>query len=244
MELLPGKITPDNLKDTIVEYRFLSDTPVEVLSGLVYTELKDSFQLLPRLSSSAIWQLDPQRSIQLGAQEGIQFVNDHVKIQLGDHLLVFNSLDKYPGWKRYFNCIEGVIKNLFEKYLIKSVSRIGLRYISEYPEMSVFDVMKERPVLSLPHGRGQNITYRTEIRNEHYTIVLNVADRVAKQGAIPDESFFSLIDVDVFKVLSQPQPNVEAVLNTTEYLHKIEKEVFFGILKEDYIKTLNPEYHN
>lgn len=243
MERLPDKITPDNLKDTVVEFRFLSDTPHEVLAGLVYQEIRNSFTVLPRPAAPAIWQLDPQRSIQFGGDESVQFINDNVKIQLADRLLVFNSLDKYPGWKPYFRCVGDVMKNLFEKGLVKSISRIGLRYISEYPEMSVFEVMKERPVLSLPHGEGQNITYRTEIRKADYTIVLNVADRVTRQGPVPSESFFSLIDIDVFKAFNHPLPNVEMVLNTTDDLHKIEKQVFFGILKEDYIKTLNPEYN-
>jgi uncharacterized protein (TIGR04255 family) len=179
----------------------------------------------------------------LGGDDGVQFVNEQVTIRLADRLLVFNSLEKYPGWKAYFHCISDVLKMLFEKGLVKSISRIGLRYISEYPGMSVLEVMKERPVLSLPQGVGQNITYRTEIRNEDYTIVLNVADRVTKQGVILPESFFSLIDIDVFKEFAHPLPDVETVLSVTDHLHKIEKEVFFGILKEDYIQSLNPEYN-
>lgn len=243
MERLPDKITPDNLKDTVVEYRFLSDVPYEVLPGLVYQELKDSFSVLPRPSASAIWQLDPQRSIQFGGDEGVQFINDYVKIRLSDRVLVFNLLERYPGWTSYFDCIANVMRQLFEKGMVKSISRIGLRYISEYSGMSVLEVMKERPVLSLPQGEGQNITYRTEIRKEDYTIVLNVADRVTKQGVILHESFFSLIDIDVFKEFSHTLPDVETVLSVTDHLHKIEKEVFFGILREDYIQSLNPEYN-
>jgi len=158
-------------------------------------------------------------------------------------LLVFNSLEKYPGWKAYFQCVSEVIKVLFEKKLVNSISRIGLRYISEYPGISVFDVMKERPVLSLPQGEGQNNIYRTEIRKADYTIVLNVADRVTKQSDMLAESFFSLIDIDVFNVFAQGLYDAETVLKNTDHLHKIEKEVFFGMLKEEYIQSLNPKYN-
>lgn len=243
MARLPDKITPDNLKDTVVEYRFLSDLPYEILPGLVYQELKDSFSVLHRPNTQAIWQFDPQRSIQFGGVEGVQLFSEYVNIRIADRLLIFNLMEKYPGWTSYFRCVGDVVKNLFEKRLVKSVSRIGLRYISEYPGMSVLEVMKERPVLSLPQGEGQNITYRTEIRTEDYTIVLNVADRVAKQDVVLPESFFSLIDIDVFKVFAPPLPDTETVLCVTDQLHKIEKEVFFGLLNDDYIQTLNPEYN-
>ena len=216
--------------------------PHEVLPGVIFRELEGTFTLLPRPSAAAIWQLDPQRSIQFGGNESVQFVNESVKIQLADRSLVFNSLDIYPGWRQYSKCINDVLDNLFKKGVLKSISRIGIRYISEYPSMSIFEVMNERPVLSLPHGEGQNITYRTEVRKDDFTIVLNVADRVSRQGGVLSEAFFSLIDIDVFSAFPHPLTNPEAVLEATDNLHKIEKEVFFGILKAEYIETLNPEY--
>lgn len=241
MNLLPDKITPDHLKDTIVEYRFLSDYPSEILAGLIYQELKSfSFSIVPRPLPSHSIKLDRNHTILVGGTDNVLFANDYVKIQLQvpESILVFNSLDQYPGWESYSNCLDEIINNLFAQKLVKAISRIGIRYISEFPNMSVFDIMNYNPTLPLPLGEGQNITYKAEIRHEDYTVVLNLADRVYTS---PDH-FFSLVDIDVFNTFPQHLYDVEHVLKTTSALHTIEKQVFFGILKDEYLQTLNPEY--
>ncbi len=54
--------------------------------------------------------------------------------------------------------------------------------------------------------------------------------------------FISIIDIDVIKDFSPIESSKNVILNKIDNAHTIEKEIFFTLLKNDFLKTLNPEY--
>lgn len=242
MEQLPVKIQPDNLKDTLVEYHFQSEVPGEALAGLVYQELKDSFKIVPRASRA--WQIDPQNLFKVDTHDGLLLTDDCIKIHLKNESIIFNTVGKYPGWSKFSSCIYEVMGRLFQADFLKSIQRVGMRYISEYPEMSIFEVMKGSPVVSIPGGDGQNSTYRTEVKYEGCEVTLSIADKVpAKTNTASELTYFSLVDIIVAKLFhSQPISGIETIKTETNLVHRVEKLFFFGILTDEFIASLNPEY--
>ncbi|MEZ4960432.1 MAG: TIGR04255 family protein [Saprospiraceae bacterium] len=242
MEQLPVKIEPDNLKDTLVEYHFQSDIPVEALAGLVYQELKEDFKIVPRASRA--WQIDPQNLFKVDTHDGLLLTDDCIKIHLKSESILFNTVGKYPRWTQFSSCIYKVIEELFQAGFLKSIQRVGMRYISEYPEMSIFGVMKGSPSVLIPGGDRQNSTYRTEVNFEGCEVVLSIADKVpAKTNTSAELTYFSLIDIIVAKLFhSKPITAIENLKAETNQVHRVEKQFFFGILTDEYIASLNPEY--
>lgn len=242
MEQLPVKIEPDNLKDTLVEYHFQSDIPVEALAGVVYQELKDGFKIVPRASRA--WQIDPQNLFKVDTHEGLVLKDDRIKIHIKSESILFNTIGKYPGWTQFSNSIYEVVEKLFRAGHLKSIQRVGIRYISEYPQMSIFEVMKGSPSITIPGGDRKNSTYRTEVNYEGCEVVLSIADKVpARTGTSADLTYFSLIDIIVAKLFhSKPITAIDNLKEETNQVHRVEKQFFFGILTDEYIASLKPTY--
>ncbi len=243
MEPLPIKIQPDNLKDTLVEYHFQSDTPAEVLPGMVYQSLKDSYKLVAR--ESRAWQIAPQNFFQVESNDGMQLASDLVKIHIRQDSIIFNIANQYPRWAKFSESIFNVLEKLFDEGHFKHLTRIGLRYISEYPDMEIFEVMKTKPEVPLPGGVQRNMTFRTEVNYQGCDVVLSIASKIPSKVSPPasEPNFFSLVDVIASKLFnSNPIVNIAKMKEETNLLHQIQKEFFFGILKKDYIATLQPEY--
>ena len=51
----------------------------------------------------------------------------------------------------------------------------------------------------------------------------------------------SLFDVNVYENFTESE-SISVVINSLNKAHQIEKETFFGLLKDDFVKSLNPEY--
>ncbi len=237
---IPKKITPDNLKDTVVEYRFTSGFSHDVLPGLVYQTLRERFTPIPRPERGL---LDGTSGFRLEFREEFQLADDSIKITLqSGNVLVFNALGQYQGWTGYFDRIKWTLDKLFQSEQVKSVGRIGIRYISEFPGISIFEQMKHPPHFLFPDGAsGQNNAFKTELHSEPQIIILNLADQVARKHGGQMERF-SLVDIDVFKTYHPDLAQLSGIYAETDRLHTKEKEMFFGILKEQFIQERKPEY--
>ena len=51
-----------------------------------------------------------------------------------------------------------------------------------------------------------------------------------------------MIDVDVIKLFNDSNDTSQFYLSFINSAHTKQKEVFFSLLKDDFLKTLNPEY--
>ncbi len=241
MEKLPAKITPDNLKDAMVEFHYLSDIPQEIIAGQVYQILQDKFKIMPRQLNA--WQLGREEPLRI-EMSGLHLTDGCVKIQLSEQSILFNIIQGYPGWTEMSGCVFEVMERLLVSGCFKAVVRIGIRYISEYPGMSIFEVLQSAPALALPFGKGHNTTYRTEISYENCSVLLTLADQMEKKE-IPasDLTSFSLVDIVVFQPFrDEPVSNLKRLSETTNRLHDIEKKMFFGILNPAFIHSLQPEF--
>jgi hypothetical protein len=47
--------------------------------------------------------------------------------------------------------------------------------------------------------------------------------------------------VNVYENFTESE-SISVVINSLNKAHQIEKETFFGLLKDDFVKSLNPEY--
>lgn len=234
MKPLPKKITPERLRDTVIELRHDSDIPFEYLLGLVYDALKDILAPVNNLGSNELT-FNPFSSIIINSRKDL-FQNEVIRLQVLEGRLVFNSNGVYQGWDKFLEHIQKTLEQLASKALIKNFNRIGLRYISEFSGLQIFDHLIWKFEYTWGQSAHRNTSFRTEWIDNNDTIIVNLA-----HSALPEREMFSIMDVDVSCQLREPG-SLEDTVKTIEHLHLKEKEVFFGLMHPEFIASLNPSY--
>ena len=80
---------------------------------------------------------------------------------------------------------------------------------------------------------------RTEIKDGDFVKVLQLANSVNATGSF-SKKVGSLVDIMcAYNNQENLLDDIQRILNQA---HELEKELFFGLLKPEFLKTLNPEY--
>jgi uncharacterized protein (TIGR04255 family) len=247
---LPTRITPDSITEAVVEVQYLSSTSFEVLIGIFYQAFDKSYtytnrplqqpNMLPALPAKRGQEI----TIQLGSQSIIY--NDKVSISFMPNAFVFNCLNQYIGWHDYRPEVEKALKVLWSTGQIKQWTRVGLRYVTQYPQKELKDCIKFNFTFGFPEVQSVTTAFKSEFEYKNARVVLNLHDKlpVVRQqhpGKHPEITPTSVIDIDVIADRLNID-NLDDLLIVMEDIHLKEKEVYFGMLKPEFLETLNPEY--
>ena len=238
---LPKRIKPDRLKNTFVELRFKSKLPYQLLPGLLYPTLKSDFQIQPRFNNPKALQLDPTRDIWMGVEprEHI-FRSEKTTLKIDNGSFVFDMVSDYSGWSDYSTTILEASRRLLDSGYLDGIDWMGIRYVSEYPDIAVFDCVTWVFKFENPPNESFNTTFRTEWRDDQDTIIVNLANNLHFTWENAPKRL-SIIDVDVNTALPITT-DLAIITDTLERLHTKEKSTFFGLLSDVFLKSLNPEY--
>ena len=241
---IPRKITPDRIRDSIVEIRYNTDIPFEALIGIFYQAVNGSFKYtnrpLGKQQFPIVSSLPQEITLSLGGLS--LFHNDRIKVQLQPNSIIFNCVNDYIGWENYKTEIENTMTIFSAIIKIDNYTRIGMRYISEYANHDLVDCVKFSFTFGLPEIKSETYSFRSEFKWEEYKIILNLNNKlliVKEHGNQPTPT--SIIDIDVIDE-SVNENDLKTLLIKFEKIHSKEKDVFFSILKEGFLETLKPEY--
>lgn len=247
---IPKKISPDRIKDSIVEIKYTSKLPFEVALGIFYKSLDDTYTYTNRpvgkqqLPNALPLNLLEKFEIQVGSRP--LFFNDKIKIELQPNSIIFNSLNDYVSWDVYKFEIKKVLSQISMAGVVENYTRIGIRYISEYPNIDLKDCVKFSFSFGMPDIISDTFTFHSEFKQNDLRIILNISNNLSvlspksssNQLAI---SQLSNIDIDVI-MENITEQSFESLLSKIEVVHQKEKEVFFNLLSETFLATLNPIY--
>src|SRR5688500_9981027 len=98
---LPKRITPHSIREAIVEVRYQSKLPFELLLGMFFTSFDDTYiytdrPLRPAIVNPAPVNSGQQISIQIGKPSILY--NDKITIQFKPNSFVLSCLNQYIGW--------------------------------------------------------------------------------------------------------------------------------------------------
>lgn len=241
---LPKIINPDRIKDSIVEVKFLSEFPFEVCIGLIFQSLDDSYKYTnrPTFGQKNNSQTDGASEIKLefGFPQSI-FFNDKIKIEIQPNSIIFNCIDKYLTWGLYKPEITRVLDQIFKSNVITSFNRVGVRYISEYPDRDIKEITKFDFSFGMPDVLSDNYAFRSEYKKSDCRIIINLKGKYPMLNNDSTKKIISSIDVDVIKE-SLSVNNLTNLYDVIEELHTMEKTTFFSLLKEEFLTSLNPKY--
>ena len=244
---IPRKINPDNLKDTLVEIRFSSYVPLDLLPGIVFSELAElGYQYFPlntpniSLSSS-----NTERNISLGInpERSGFFIKDDVRIQFIRDTMVFNCVqDRYVGWDKYFHIILSVSQLFVGKRVVKSFNKVAIRYISVFENVDIFkNVNLKLNVPNLGFDLGDTVL-RLNKHDGGAKIFVTLTNSAKKQDPkTAAEKQASIVDINIFHTFSSDVSDDE-MMSVLDRIHSLEKETFFGLITAEFLDSLNPQY--
>jgi uncharacterized protein (TIGR04255 family) len=232
---LPKKIHPNPIIDALVEIRFTSDIHSTAVFGIIYQALKDDY---PHVENLPILQIPEQlRSIDSNFRFKPHFKirNDHFSIQIGPDVISIASFPDYSGWSCFSESIFGVLNKLKSSGVIKEVLRLGIRYINFF-ETEIFSKLKIKISIDDNPIEYRNTVFKSDFLKENFTATIQVANNVNF-----NDKFGSVIDIDT-SLTSQLEGFFEKKESLINDGHQIEKELFFSLMNESFLNSLNPEY--
>lgn len=243
---LPKKISPSPIAESVFEIRFESDIPDTAFAGIYLPIIKKYFDgnetdELPILQlPSLIRKTDPT----LKYQPYYRLNKNGLCMAFGPNSISFNCLEPYQGWATWSSFFLDILNDIgnMRVFINTSISRLGLRYIDQFSN-NIFDNIK----LDCSIKDNDFITNNTQIRTEFKEKDVNVVLQIFNGIPLDNGTIGSIYDIDCLlnynmKLLDFIKSN--KLSSILEDLHIINKKYFFGMLKEDFLASLKPEWEN
>lgn len=241
-EKIPKKITPDGIKESIIEVKYTSKLPFEVIIGLLFNALDDTY----------FYTNNNPKSSRLG-EIAYLFYNDHILIKITPGSIIFDCASKYVSWDIFIREIRKALDQMSSVDFFEEFTRVGVRYISEYNHEleKCIDFKIESSVLE--NVKCESYSFNTEFHIDEFIVILNIKNNLPRLKKNSENLEFanshsqsslvrvSVVDIDVI-LENLHEKNISVVCEHLESAHNKEKQIFFKFLKPDYLATLNPEY--
>lgn len=236
---LPSRITPCPILEAVIEIRFVTGQDWALLPGLLFTLIKGRYPKMEKLPIASmpeeIFRNDPS----LTYTPRMRFVGDEFVVQFGPRVVSLLTRGEYPGWNRVQSELVWLLDKLQRAGFIHEGERLGMRYI-DFFGCDIFS----RLVLDV-RSDGQNVSgvemnFATVFRRGDLTarLVLNNGAMVNRGNEAVSGS---ILDLDVWLEASEFDVFGNAAMRFEE-AHRCNKEIFFGLLKTDFLDSLAPEY--
>lgn len=227
----------DHIQDSIVRVEFKSKLDVEYLNQLVVEQLNaryvnDAFYDVPMSESNR-------------DTTDIYFANNEFTFHIGRGFVEFNCSGAYTGWEKYIEFISVVLLVIAGNAI--DMSRVAIRYISLFEDVTIFDKLKGKVELtSFPNFEGVELSFKFGIVGEPRKDVFNSIATVRVRNWMPARQgnrHASLVDIAVDGMVVYGM-EYKTIMKNLMHIHDQEKHVFFSLISDNYIKELKPHYAN
>lgn len=227
---LPISIENDGLSDAVVALGYKPLYSREVLEEKLIIELNKHFTPEFKFVPS------PQNEANIRAGITRFIANSNFRIQFLDNMVMTNMVFRYLGWTSYLELLKVVMSVLGDvAYKVAYV-----RYVSLFEDVSIFDQIEGDGlrITTLPRFQGTEFNFRCSVENSsHPNVVATV--RLTNEKQI-EQRKASVVDIMVeAKLPTEQRADAWDYIN---YLHYHEKNLFFLMMKEEFINKHNPRY--
>ena len=237
---VPKKINPCPIVEAVVEIQFDSILPGDAIFGVIYNQFKEKYPEYTKLPilqlPDAIRSKDPN----LIFKPHYKMQKDNFLIQIGPKVFSIANIKEYSGWDSFNKKIFEAFETISKSNVVVSVRRFGLRYINVFKGLDIYEHSNFKAVLNDQAYKNVKADILIQIpKNEYlhkFKIINHTKVSVGKQifeGSVID------IDISNEKITDTFFENMNEIIETA---HTEEKKIFFGLLKEKYINSLNPKY--
>lgn len=234
---LPISISPNPLFTSTIEIRFSSSLNKTDLFKIMSKNFSSE---LPLFEEGKIPQelKDKEESFKYAPDYLLK--NDDFSLAFSTKSISFEHISEYKLWPNYFQFIKQCLTKIFNLDIIEKIERCGVRYGSILEEkFNTADILIDLPNLKINNLQSNFIGFQAEYTTSKNKLYLQISPNVKLvKSNITRKGLY--IDIDAsFNGSLTPS---EEVFKIIDNLHKEQKELFFGLLKKDFIETLNPKY--
>jgi len=237
---IPIKIDPCPITEALVEARFSANVPEGAVFGIYYNKIRADYSPPVKLPILQVPEQIRTKELAFKYAPHYKMQKDNIVLQVGPNCLLVSMINNYLGWDAFSHEVFSAIDNLVSTGIIEKFHRIGLRYINTF-KFNIFEKLNLCFSLNDKNLGEYNSFITTNISDEQCSHVVRIANNAT--FAFGDNSPFSgsIIDIDTSvdeASISDSSQIKEAVC----ICHNSEKKIFFGLLKDTFIKELNPEF--
>ena len=231
--VLPYKITPDKIKDSIVILTVKYEVEYEEIIGSLITQLRKSKKYNFITSSPKNDNTDKKNFL---------FFNEFIKFQINKGTININCNRNYIGWKKYRDEIKYIIDSISKLDFDINVTSLGLRYISEFKETNLDDNLTFSFSFGQESIKSKQYSFSSQFVLNGHNVILTLRNEIPTVEK-DDIIKYSHIDIDISNDdLNINFNEVNDLLVSLDKVHNEEKQVFFNLLKSEYLEKLNPKY--
>lgn len=217
-----------------LEHDGLSNALVNITFSTVYQSVYIVERVIESLAQAA--ELDELQKIPSNGTDGIMIANSSYRIQIMQNMISFNFVSAYTGWNDYRQFIIKILNHLSE-YV--NYEKVALRYISGFEDISLFNNLDGSIQLNqLPPFYGTEFHFGFQIQDGNDIGISDV--RITDKLPIDTDKSMSVMDINM--VSQKACGSIGEVLEQLDFLHKHEKNVFFLLLRDEFVNTLGPTY--
>ncbi len=240
-QTLPQKISPSPLIEAIFELRFTTKLPQDALPGMLFAALRSHYGQMMALPIAQLPEAVRSADPNLQFQPSHQMIAGHHLLKIGARVLTFASLRHYDGWAQWLSHIEDVLTLVDKAGILDQVDRVGLRYVNFFPQ-PVLDQLNFEVQLMGQSLHGYRSNCRFEIPDSGLLKILQISNDITVQiDQKPVQG--SMIDIDCIQAVQVSAADFfDQCAHLATTLHDKVKQLFFSILKEDFLKSLHPDY--
>lgn len=235
LKRIPKKISPSPIAESLFELRFDSDYPADALVGTVYNCFRERYPEFKKLPVTDLPQYIRDQDPSLKYVPYYRMSNDSFVFQIGPRSFTVACPKEYLGWDKYFKEISWVKDQIVNLHIISKPHRIGVRYINFFKDRNVFDKLH----LDLNLGGNSLTDAANLVKSEFIYQGFRCIVQITNQAMMGSEKGSSL-DIDV--ICDNKDNVLDSFDITVSNCHSTLKQIFFNILGDDYLDSLNPEY--
>lgn len=240
-ERLPVRIHPCPILDSVLEIRYVSTEDWSVLPGLLYSRVRERYAGKQKnLPLSQVPHEIRRAAPELVYKPLVQFENTEFLIQLGPRVVaLLVQPGRYPGWSRLRSEMEWLMGILKEANFIHEAERLGLRYV-DFFEIDIFEQLVLEVAVNGERISGTEMSFTQVLHKDSLTCRIEIHNCafIEKEAKIIKGS---LVDLDVWLGPEDFELFDEGLVQFDK-AHLLNKQIFFGLLKEEFLLTLSPEY--
>lgn len=250
MSRTPKALGKDPILEAIIEVRFDSQEQSlgDLLPGMLFQRLRHRFQSHRPLALAQLPKAIRDTDQSFAFQPVHALVGSGVQLGLGRNVASLSLFRPYPGWAAAEPLFREVADALAETKTVSNISRFSLKYInlltvgSDASDMSILKVNLEAGEFKL-RAPGRHVRFEIEHRGcTHVVQVITGADVTQTQPGTKGVRLQGLV-VDVDTICAGPFGDDWArVSHQLTEAHEAEKDVFFGLLKNETILKMEPLY--
>lgn len=232
---MPVSLEYDGLKDAVVSISYVSDYNMRYISQNILAAINSNndnlFVEIPTKDKSVANESLSYKD----SNDKILLVNSIYRILVSENSVTFNFTQKYPGWTDYSGLINKVLNSVSQVKL----QGVYLQYMSCFEHTDIFKSLDGTIKLNqLPNFNGSVFNFSCNCNREREPIA-EATIKLTNNKQIKD-STVSIVEVAIAGKTGDYQ--LEECLQLLSECHKFEKHLFFLLLSEEFINTLNPHY--